>query len=81
MAEIAVKSVLSVADIPRRDVRFDLIKLTVSTDHAIFHIDQNGRQARGYGVDSWTDSGQGFFASSDVEIIEGCTDLSVNMSF
>ena len=29
MAEIAVKSVLSVADIPRRDVRFDLIKLTV----------------------------------------------------
>ena len=61
MAEIAVKSVLSVADIPRRDVRFDLIKLTVSTDHAIFHIDQNGRQARGYGVDSWTGSGQGFF--------------------
>lgn len=29
MAEIAVKSVLAVADIPRRDVRFDLIKLTV----------------------------------------------------
>ena len=76
MAEIAVKSVLSVADIPRRDVRFDLIKLTVSTDHAIFHI-----EARVYGVDSWTGSGQGFFASSDVEIIEGCTDLSVNMSF
>ncbi|KNB45191.1 hypothetical protein JH06_1096 [Blastocystis sp. subtype 4] len=31
MAEIAVKSVLSVADIPRRDVRFDLIKLTTKT--------------------------------------------------
>lgn len=29
MAEIAVRAVLSVADLPRRDVRFDLIKLTV----------------------------------------------------
>ena len=76
-----MKSVLSVADIPRRDVRFDLIKLTVSVDHAMFPIDQNGRQARGYGVNSWTGSGQGFFASSDVEIIEGCADLSVDVSF
>ncbi|KAK8796954.1 hypothetical protein WA538_000180 [Blastocystis sp. DL] len=31
MAEIAVKSVLAVADLPRRDVRFDLIKLTTKT--------------------------------------------------
>ena len=31
MAEIAVRAVLSVADLPRRDVRFDLIKLTTKT--------------------------------------------------
>ena len=29
MAEIAVRSVLAVADLERRDVRFDLIKLIV----------------------------------------------------
>ena len=34
MAEIAVRSVLAVADIPRRDVRFDLIKLTVMIIHS-----------------------------------------------
>ena len=39
MAEIAVKSVLSVADIPRRDVRFDLIKLTVGTADIMFFVD------------------------------------------
>ena len=41
MAEIAVKSVLAVADLPRRDVRFDLIKLTVEFDGAV-EVDENG---------------------------------------
>ena len=62
MAEIAVRSVLAVADIPRRDVRFDLIKLTVITIPSssihlsislkwLLCLDQDGRQAGGYRAD------------------------------
>lgn len=36
MAEISVRSVLAVADLPRRDVRFDLIKLTVCSSFPFF---------------------------------------------
>ena len=36
MAEISVRSVLAVADLPRRDVRFDLIKLTVRSPFPFF---------------------------------------------
>ena len=42
MAEIAVRSVLAVADIPRRDVRFDLIKLTVMIIHSFIQLLQPG---------------------------------------
>ena len=57
MAEIAVKSVLSVADIPRRDVRFDLIKLTVSISLALFHVDKDRWQIGGHRIDPWSGSG------------------------
>lgn len=54
-----MKSVLAVADLPRRDVRFDLIKLTVEFDGAV-EVDENGWQAGGHVADPRTGSGQGF---------------------
>lgn len=79
MAEIAVKSVLAVADLPRRDVRFDLIKLTVEFDGAV-EIDENGWQAGGHVADPRIGSGQGFFAPSDAEGAAQREDLSADVS-
>ena len=72
-----MKSVLAVADLPRRDVRFDLIKLTVEFDGAV-EVDENGWQAGGHVADPRIGSGQGFFAPSDAEGAAQREDLSAS---
>ena len=79
MAEISGKSVLAVADLPRRDVRFDLIKLTVdSFPHK--EVDENGRQAGGHVADPRSGSGQGLLAPADAEGAAQRAHLSADVS-
>ena len=52
MAEIAVRSVLAVADLERRDVRFDLIKLIVFQKYPRFMDRQ--KQAEKWKTQNWS---------------------------
>lgn len=79
MAEIAVKSVLAVADLPRRDVRFDLIKLTVASLPPL-DIDENGRKTGGHFTNPRSGVGQGFFAPADAEDPSQRAHLPADMS-
>lgn len=79
MAEIAVKSVLAVADLPRRDVRFDLIKLTVAFP-LIPPQDKNRRKTGGHVAHPRSGSRQGIFAPADAEDAPQRAHLSADMS-
>lgn len=79
MAEIAVKSVLSVADIPRRDVRFDLIKLTVIIIISAHSQTKTGGRLGGHEADPGPRSRQGLQPPADAEDSEGRSHLPADL--